>query len=61
MREAKVDGQVAAALAKIDKPDADSLTEGIEQLFGEKPDAEWRDHIEAVAIELADAADESAT
>ena len=61
LREAKVDGQVAAALAKIDKPDADSLTEGIEQLFGEKPDAEWRDHIEAVAIELADAADESAT
>jgi hypothetical protein len=30
-------------------------------LFGERPDAEWRDHIEAIAIELADAADESAT
>ena len=54
LREANIDAQVAAALAEIEKPDADTLAEGIEQLFDEKPDAEWRDHIEAVAIELAD-------
>jgi Topoisomerase 6 subunit A/Spo11, Toprim domain len=56
LREANIDAQVAAALAKIETPDADTLAEGIVQLFGAKPDAEWRDHIEAVAIELADAA-----
>jgi hypothetical protein len=61
LREANVDAQVAAALAKIDKPAADTLAECIEQLFGEKPDAEWRDHIEAVAIELSYAADEGAS
>jgi hypothetical protein len=54
LREAKIDAQVTAALAKIEQPDADALAEGIEQLFGAKPDAEWRDHIETVAIELAD-------
>jgi hypothetical protein len=54
LREANVDAQVADALAEIEKPDADTLAEGVEQSFGEKPDAEWRDHIEAVAIELAE-------
>jgi hypothetical protein len=54
LREANVDAQVAAAFAEIEKPDADTLAEGIERLFGAKPDAEWRDHIEAVAIELTD-------
>jgi hypothetical protein len=62
LREANTDAQVAAALAKIEQPTADTLVEGIEQLFGEKPDAEWRDHIEAVAIDLTDAAgDEGAS
>jgi hypothetical protein len=54
LREANIDAQVAAALAKIEQPNADTLTESIEQLFGEEPDAEWRDHIEAVAIGLTD-------
>jgi Topoisomerase 6 subunit A/Spo11, Toprim domain len=60
LREANIDALVAAALAKIEQPGADTLAEGIEQLFGEKPDAEWRDSIEAVAIELADTDDEGA-
>jgi hypothetical protein len=55
MREANVAGQVTAALAKIDEPDAETLGEGIAQLFDAQPDAEWRDHIEAVAVELTDA------
>jgi Topoisomerase 6 subunit A/Spo11, Toprim domain len=58
LREANIDAQVAAALADIDKPDADTLAEGVERLFDERPDAEWRDHIEAVATELADADDD---
>jgi hypothetical protein len=54
LREANIDAQVAAALAEIEQPNADTLTEGIEQLFGEEPDAEWRDHIETLAIKLTD-------
>jgi hypothetical protein len=58
LREANVDGQVADALAEIEKPDADTLAEGIKKLFEDAPESEWRDHIEAVAIELADADDD---
>jgi DNA topoisomerase 6 subunit A-like protein len=61
LREANVAAQVAAALAEIDEPDAETLAEGIAQLFGEKPDVEWRDHIEAVAIDLCNAADGGAS
>src|SRR5262249_28069064 len=42
LREANVDAQVAAALADIETPDSATLTDGIQQLFDEKPDAEWR-------------------
>src|SRR5262249_49185046 len=52
LREANVDAQVSAALADIKTPDSAALAEGINQLFDETPDAEWRDHINAVAIEL---------
>jgi hypothetical protein len=54
LREANFEAQVADAIAATEKPDAATLAEGIEELFDEKPDAEWRDHIEAVATELAD-------
>jgi hypothetical protein len=53
LREADVDAQVATAIANIDKPDAIALIDGIEQLFNQAPDREWRDHIEAVTIECA--------
>ena len=33
LREANIDAQVTTALAEIEKPDADTLAEGIEQLF----------------------------
>jgi hypothetical protein len=52
LREANVDAQVAAALAAIEMPDAAALIEGIEQLFDESPDAEWRDYIETVVASL---------
>jgi hypothetical protein len=58
LREADVDAQVAAALAEIEPPDSAALAEGIEQLFEGRPDAEWRDHIEDVATELANAAED---
>src|SRR5262249_8178202 len=49
LREANVDARIAAALAEIEPPDSTALAEGIKQLFEEKPEAEWRDHIEIVA------------
>jgi hypothetical protein len=52
LREANVDGQVAAAITEIESPDSAALTAGIKQLFAATPDAEWRDHIENVATEL---------
>jgi hypothetical protein len=58
LREANVDAQVAAALAEIESPDSTALANGIEQLFQERPDAQWRDLIEAVASELAGADDD---
>jgi hypothetical protein len=60
LREANVDAQVAAALADIETPDSATLVNGIEQLFQESPDAEWRDHIESVAIDCTRAADDDA-
>jgi hypothetical protein len=53
LREANVDGQVATAIAKIESPDSTALAAGIKQLFDSTPDAQWRDHIESVATELA--------
>jgi len=57
LQEANVDGQVAAAIAKIESPDSTALAAGIKQLFDATPDAQWRDHIESVATELAGADD----
>jgi hypothetical protein len=51
LREADLDGQVAAAVAALELPVGEELARGIEQLFEDRPDAEWRDHIEAVAEE----------
>jgi hypothetical protein len=53
LREANIDGQVAAALATVETPDSPALTAGIKELFETTPAAQWRDHIEAVATELA--------
>jgi hypothetical protein len=55
LREPRVDGQVAAALAAIARPDAATLQAGIEDLFEDAPESEWRDHIEARASELSGA------
>jgi hypothetical protein len=49
LREARLDDQVAAAVAKIKTPDGARLARDTAKLFKRKPDSEWRDHIEAVA------------
>ena len=49
MREAAFENQVAATVAAIEKPNGEALAEGIEDLFEQEPDREWRDHIEAEA------------
>ena len=51
LREARFEGQVATAIAAIKKPSAAVLAKGIKQLFKQKADREWRDHIEAIAAE----------
>jgi hypothetical protein len=56
LREAKLDDQVAAAIAKIKTPDGTKLARDIERLFEQQPDREWRDAIEAVAA-IADEAE----
>jgi hypothetical protein len=53
MREAKIDEQVAAAVAEIKMPDNAELARDIARLFKRKADSEWRDLIEAVASRLA--------
>jgi hypothetical protein len=53
LREAGFDSQVTAALAAIAKPDADALRNGVEKMFEEQPEQEWRAHIEAEATRLS--------
>ena len=53
LREAELDGQVAAAVAKMKLPDGERLARDTAKLFKRKPDSEWRDHIEAVASDRA--------
>jgi hypothetical protein len=48
LREARIDAQVAEAIAAIEKPTPAALAEGIRELFESEPDREWRDHIEAI-------------
>jgi hypothetical protein len=49
LREAGLERQVAKAIAKIKMPSAAALVKGIEKLFKQEPDREWRDHIEGIA------------
>jgi hypothetical protein len=49
LREAKLDEQVADAVAAIKTPDGMTLAQDIAKLFTRKPDREWRDHVEKVA------------
>jgi hypothetical protein len=51
LREAGFEDQVATAIAAIKTPSAAVLAKGIKQLFKQKADREWRDHIEAIAAE----------
>jgi hypothetical protein len=48
LREANLDDQVAAAVAKIKMPDGARLAWDAARLFKQQSDREWRDHIGAV-------------
>ena len=52
LREARVEEQIADALAAITRPDAAELQAGIEDLYECEPEFEWRDHIETTADRL---------
>jgi hypothetical protein len=54
LREAGFEAQVATAIAAIEKPTDTVLATGIESMFRQEPERQWRDHIEAVADQLAD-------
>jgi hypothetical protein len=49
LREAGFEDQVTAAIAAIEKPGAAILAKGIRHLFAQKPDREWRYHIQEIA------------
>jgi hypothetical protein len=53
LREARAENQITAALNAITRPDAVALKAGIQQLFKDTPEAEWRDHIDTVATRIA--------
>jgi hypothetical protein len=53
LREARIDEQVADAVAKIKTPDGVKLARDIARLFKQEPEAEWRSHIETVAKKQA--------
>jgi hypothetical protein len=52
LREADLDGQVADEVAALDLPDGETLKRDIAGIFEERPDAEWRTHIEKVVDDL---------
>ena len=57
LREAGLDDQVAAAIAAIKTPDGEPRWRATSsELFKREPDAEWRDHIEAVVRKQTGAA-----
>ena len=60
LREAGFENQVAAGIEAIEKPSPAVLVHGIRQLFQEEPDREWRNHIEAIALELTKLGEASA-
>jgi len=53
LREAEFENRVATAVATIERPSPAVLRQGIRDLFQHQPDRAWRDHIEAIARELA--------
>ena len=58
LREARLDDQVAAAVAAIEpkKPGGAELAKGVERLFKREQDRQWRDHVDAVASQADEAA-----
>ena len=52
LREADLEGRIAALVAAIETPKAATLVKDIKLLFKRQPDQEWRSHIEAVVTTI---------
>src|SRR5262249_56272826 len=52
LREANVEGQVAEALAAINRPTGVIIAKGIRRMFGRSPESEWREHVTAIVKAL---------
>src|SRR5262249_51766693 len=52
LREANVEGQVAEALAAINRPTGVIIAKGIRRMFGHSLEREWREHLTAIVKEL---------
>jgi hypothetical protein len=48
LREARLEDQVAAAVAAVERPTADALANVIRHRFEHDPESQWRDHIDEV-------------
>jgi hypothetical protein len=52
LREAGLEQQVSDAVASIGCPTGTAMAEGIAQSFEQRPDLEWRAHVEEIAVGL---------
>jgi hypothetical protein len=52
LREAGAEDQIKAALDAIARPVATALKAGVEALFGNEPEAEWRAYVETVVAKI---------
>ena len=48
LREAGLEDQIAAAVATLERPSADALSDAIRQGFERAPETEWRVHVHEV-------------
>jgi hypothetical protein len=53
LREANLEGQIAEALAKIERASGGALATGVKRMFKGAPEKEWRERVEAVVARLA--------
>ena len=51
LREARAEVQIRVALAAITRPDT-TAKDGIQALFEDEPEAEWRDHVKTVVGDM---------
>jgi hypothetical protein len=53
LREANLEGQISEILKTIKRPSSTELAKGINTMFDQQPELEWRAHIEAIVEKLS--------